>query len=116
MSKSEKGGDRTGDEAAETGLWIRAAGADRNLGSRLWVTRQRLQDGRWRPAGMDACLDRRSKTGMRVENKVRRAVQISLRVADGRGIRDMESEGGGSRKQSNIGTGFKIRCKNSNVA
>ena len=42
-----------------------------------------MQDGQCGPEGMDACLARRSKTGMRVENWVQRAVQISLRVMGG---------------------------------
>ena len=40
------------------------------------------------------------------ENRARRVVQLSLRVTDGRGSRDTEGEGDGSRKQSNGGTGF----------
>ena len=67
---------------------------------------QHVQDGWWRPAGMDACLVRRSKTGMRVEIWVQRAVQLSLRVTDGRRSRDTEGEGDVSRKQANGGTGF----------
>ena len=55
---------------------------------------------------MDACLARRSNTGMRVENWVQRVVQLSLKVADGRGIRDTEGEGGRSRKLLNDGTGI----------
>ena len=51
----------------------------------------------------DACLARRSKTGMRLENRVHREVQISLRVASGRENWDTEVEGHGSRKQSNGG-------------
>ena len=47
---------------------------------------------------MDVCLDRKSKKEMRVENFVRRAVQLSLRVADGRGGQDTEGEGDGSIK------------------
>ena len=47
---------------------------------------------------MDACLARRSKTGMRVENWVRRVVQLSLRDRRGGGGRDTEGEGDGSRK------------------
>ena len=43
---------------------------------------------------------------MRVESRVRRAVQISLRVADGRGVQDAEGEGGGSIKLLNGGMGF----------
>ena len=35
-----------------------------------------------------------------------RAVQLSLRVADGRGGQYTEGEGDGSRKQSNSGTGL----------
>ena len=42
---------------------------------------------------------------LRAENRVQRAVQLSLRVADGRGGRDTEDEGDGSRKQSNGGAG-----------
>ena len=43
---------------------------------------------------------------MRVENRVRRVGHLNLRVADGRGTWDTDVEGGGSRKQSNVGTGF----------
>ena len=43
---------------------------------------------------------------MRVKNRVQRVVQLSLRVAEGRGIQDTEGEGEGSRKQSNGGTGI----------
>ena len=35
---------------------------------------------------MEACLDRRSKTGKREDNRAQRAVQLSIRVADGRGL------------------------------
>ena len=73
---------------------------------RLRAARQQVQDERWRPAGMVSFLSRRSKTGMRVESRVRRAVQISLRVADGRGVQDAEGEGGGSIKLLNGGMGF----------
>ena len=55
---------------------------------------------------MEACLDRRSKTGTRRENRVQRAVLLSFRVVDGRGSQYMEGEGGRSIKQSNGGTGF----------
>ena len=55
---------------------------------------------------MEACSARRFKTGTRVENWVQRAVQISLRVAYGRGSQYTEVEGSGSRKQLNGGTGF----------
>ena len=46
---------------------------------------------------------------MRVKDHVQIAVQISLRVADGRGGQYMEGEWDRSRKQSNVETGFKIR-------
>ena len=95
-----------GDKAAETGSWREAAEAARDLGIRLRASRQRVQDGRWRSAVMDTCLARRSKTGTRVGNRVQRAVQLSQRVADGRGSRDTEGEGEGSRKQLNRGTGL----------
>ena len=36
--------------------------------------------------GMEACLERQSKTRMREGNRVQRAVQISLGVADRRGV------------------------------
>ena len=58
---------------------------------------------------MEACLVRQSKTGTREDNRVRRTLQISLRVADGRGGQYIEGEWDGSRKQSNVETGFKIR-------
>ena len=79
--------DRMEDEAAEMVSRRGAAGSDRDLGSRLREARHILQDRRWRPAGTDACLARNSKTGMRMENWVRRSVQISLGVAVGRGGR-----------------------------
>ena len=59
-----------GYEAAETDLRRGAAREDRDLGRRSRAARQRIQDRRWRPAGMDVCLDSRSKTGMRVENRL----------------------------------------------
>ena len=59
--------------------------------------------------GMEACLARKSKTGTREDNRVQRTVQLSVRVADGRKSQYTESEGDGSRKHSNSGTGFKIR-------
>ena len=55
---------------------------------------------------MGACLSRRSKTGMRVEYWVLRAVHLSLRVAKGRGSQYTEGEGDRSRKKSNSGKGF----------
>ena len=98
-----------GDDMAETSSRRGDAGADRDLGIRSREARQRVKEGWRRLVGMDACLVRRPKTGMRVENWLRRAVQISLRVEDGMGSRETEGEGDGSRKKSNGGTGFKIR-------
>ena len=46
MPRAEKG-----DKMAETGLWRGAAGANRDLVSTLRAARQKVQDGRWRPAG-----------------------------------------------------------------
>ena len=59
--------------------------------------------------GVEACLARRSNTGMRGYNKVQRTAQISLGVADGRVCQFTEGEGDGSIKQSNSGMGYKIR-------
>ena len=56
------------------------AGADRDLGSRSRTARQKVQYGRYRPAVMDDCLARPSKTGMRAKNIVQRAVQLNLKV------------------------------------
>ena len=47
---------------------------------------------------MGAYLDSQTKTGIRLENWVQRAVQLILRVADGRGGRYKEGEGDASRK------------------
>ena len=58
---------------------------------------------------MEACLVRLSNTGTREDNRVQRALQLSLRVVDGRGSQYTEGEGDEYRKQSNSGTGFKIR-------
>ena len=55
---------------------------------------------------MDTCLDGLSKTGTRKENRVQRVVQISIRVAGGRGGPDTEGKRIGSIKQSNCGTGI----------
>ena len=48
--------------------------------------------------GMEDCLARQSKTGTREENRVQRAVQLSLGVADRRGIQYTECEGDRSIK------------------
>ena len=40
-----------GDETSELGSWSGAAGADRELGSRLRAARQQVQDGQWKLAG-----------------------------------------------------------------
>ena len=87
--------------------------ADRGVGNKSRAAIQKVQDGQWRLSGIDACLDRRSKTVMRVENRLIRAVQISLSVKDGSEGWDTEGEGVGSRKHSNGGTVFKIRRNNS---
>ena len=57
---------------------------------------------------MEACLDRQSKTGTREDNIVRRAVQLSLGVADEKGSQYTEGKGDGSRIQLNGGMGIKI--------
>ena len=59
--------------------------------------------------GTEDFLDRQSKTGTREDIRVRRAVHLSIGVPDGRGVQYTEGEGGGSRKQSNGGMGYKIR-------
>ena len=56
--------------------------------------------------GMEACLKRWSKTGMSVGNWVRRAVQLSISLEDGRGSPYTEGEEDGYRKQLNGGTVF----------
>ena len=60
--------------------------------------------------GIDACLARHSKTETTMENRVRTAMQLSFRVADGRGSQYTEDEGDESRKNFNSGTGFNIIC------
>ena len=74
MLRAAKGGNQKGYEAAETGSRPGTVEADRDLGSRSWEARHRVQNGWWRPVVIDACLVRRSKTKMRVENWVQRAV------------------------------------------
>ena len=59
-------------------------------------------------SGVEASFVKQSKTGTREENMVRRAVHLSLGVADGRGSQYTEGEGDGSIKKSNGGMGFKI--------
>ena len=56
---------------------------------------------------MEDCLARQSKTGTREDNRVRRAVQLSIGVADGRGSQYKKGEGDGYRKQSNGGKGLR---------
>ena len=89
-------------------MWYGAAGSDRDLGSRLGEARQREEERAVEDSGTEACLNRRSKTGRREDNRVRRAVLLSMGVVDGRGIQYTEGEGDGSIKKSNGGTWFKI--------
>ena len=79
-------------------------GANRDLERRPRAEIHRVQDVRWRLVGMYACLYRRSMTGMRVKNRVQRAVRISLRMADGRESWYTKGEGEVSRKQLSGGT------------
>ena len=55
---------------------------------------------------MDACLDSQSRTRMRVENPLQRAVQLRRRVTGERGSQETEGEGEGSRNKSNGGRGI----------
>ena len=57
---------------------------------------------------MEDCLARQSKTGTREENRVRREVQLSIGVADGRGSQYTEGEGGDPENSQTMGRGFKI--------
>ena len=70
---------------AEKGKWSGDAGADRDLGSTSRAARQKVQDGRWRPAGWKLLWSGgpRQKQGCKIVCK--RAVQLRLRVAGGRG-------------------------------
>ena len=98
MLREEKGG--LLDRRTSWQKWARGSGLQGT--TETWgveiVARQQVQDGRWRPAGMSTCLDRRSKTVMREYNWLQRTVHISLRVANGGGGQDTEGEGGGSRE------------------
>ena len=98
-----------GDETAELGSWSGAAGADRELGSRLRAARQQVQDGRRRLAVWKIFWSGGPRPERGWEIGYKRELQLSLRVADGRGSQYMEGEGEGSRKQSTLGRGFKIR-------
>ena len=48
---------------------------------------------------MEAYLDMQSNTGVREDTRVKRAVQLSIGVADGRGSQYKEGDGDGFRKQ-----------------
>ena len=77
---------------------------DQVEGIKTAIAGQAVEDG-----DTESCLDRKSKTGTREDDRVQRAVEVGLGVVDGRGGQYTEGEGGGSRKQSNGGTGLKIR-------
>ena len=68
-SRAAKRGVKMAEEAAETGSQRGAVGTKRDLGSRLRVARQRAQDERWRPAGVDACSG-----GQAIQNQQRRGI------------------------------------------
>ena len=86
MLRASTGG-RTVQETIRKKLaWVAGLqGADRDLGRTSRAERHRVQYGWWRPAGMDVCLERRYKTVIRVENRVQRVVQLSIRVTYGKG-------------------------------
>ena len=69
---------------------------------------QRVQGGRWRPAELKLIWPGSPRRERGKKFGCERAVQLSLRVADGRGSQYTEGEGYGSRKKTNGGTGFKI--------
>ena len=58
---------------------------------------------------MEDFLVRQSKTGTRQNNRLQRAVNLSIGMADGGESQYTEGVGDGSRKQLNGVTGFKIR-------
>ena len=60
-------------------------------------------------SGREDFLARQSMTGTSQKNRVQRAVNLSIGVADGSGSQYTEGVGDGSRKQFNGVTGFKIR-------
>ena len=95
-----------GDETGETVLWRGDAGTNRDPGSRSRAARQRVQDGRWRPAGWKLVWPGGPRPKRGREIGCERAVQLSLRVEDERGGQYTKGEGGGSRKQLNSGTVF----------
>ena len=68
-------------------------GDGRVLGRRSRTARQRVQDGWWGSAGMDNGLARQYKNEKRVENRVKRAGQLSIKVAHGRGGLEHDTEG-----------------------
>ena len=105
-SSSEKGGRADGGRDGRNGLVARGCRGrqgprEQVKGGKIAIEGQAVETGR-----VEACLDRQSKTRTRVENRVQRVVQLSLRVADGRGSQYKKGEGDGYRKQLNDGTGF----------
>ena len=54
MSRADKEGKQTGEEAAKQARGAEIQGAKRELGRKSRAERQRVQEGRWRSAGVDA--------------------------------------------------------------
>ena len=104
-----KGDDRTGEETSEMGLWRGTVGANRDLGRRLRSARQRVQNGRWWPAGWKLVWPGGPRPEQGWKIVCERAVQLSLRVEYGRGSQYTEGEGEGSRRKLTVGRGFNIR-------
>ena len=109
MSRAAKGGLPDGVRDNRNGLVARGCRVRQGPGEQVEGIKTASAGRAVDSSGMEACLDRQSKTGTREDNRVRRAVQLILGVAYGRGSKYMEREGEGSRKQSNNGTGFKVR-------
>ena len=110
MSRAAKGGRPDGGRNSRNRLLVRGCRCREGPGEQVDGGKTASAGRAVEAVGVEACLDRLSKTGTRVENRVQRAVQLSLRVAYGRdGFITRRVKGGGSIKQSTMGQGFKIR-------
>ena len=93
ISRAEKGGQPDGVRDGRNRIVARGCRGQQRPGEQV-EGRKTVSTGRAVEAGgMEACLSRSSNTGTRVENRVQRAVQLSLRVADGRVSQYTEGEG-----------------------
>ena len=98
MLRAEKGGGPDGGRDGRNGLVAWVCRVRHVPGEKVEGGKQVSSGRAVEAVGMEACLSRQSTTGTREENRVNIAVQLGLRVEDGRGGHYTEGEGCGSIK------------------